>query len=89
MGLLQLCCVRKVLEPAFLSLSGSTQISVDWSDLGGPILQPLHLSFPPQKFTQTEPFFMVLIKHILYYINCFNCTQYVFQELSVSWLITY
>jgi len=88
MGLLQLYCVRTVSEPAFLSLSGSTQIGVHWSALGESILQPLHLSFPAQKITQTEPFIMVLTKHNDPLLHCFNCTPYIFQELSVLWLIT-
>lgn len=59
------------------SLSGSAHISLDWSTLGDAALRSLHFSFPCRKLTQTQPFLGLLIKHILCYTHCFNCSQYV------------
>lgn len=76
MGLLQLYYVRRVSEPAFLSLFALLR-----SALTGQFLESQYYSlyiFPPQKITQTESFLMFLIKHILYYTNCFSCAAYVF-----------
>lgn len=58
--------------PAFLSLWLYSD-QCDWSAPEEALLQSLHLSFFLGKIAQTEPFLMVLIKHILCYTNSSNC----------------
>lgn len=69
--------------PAFLSLSGSAQISVDWSALREAALQSFYLSFSQQEITQAKSSLIVLRKHIFCYMNWFNCSHHAFQELCI------